>query len=456
MKKQRKFLLKLLFFSVTAILLLGSISVSAATQTGFITLNGKSYYINKDGSKQKGWLELNGKKYYFDKNTGVQLKGWARDSDGKAIRYFTNGDGHMVTGFLTDTSGKTRYFDPQTGLLTRGWLTDEKGYKYYFYSNSGVMAKGWLQNNKEQKRYFRQSDGRMCTGWVKSSSGNYRYFKASTGIMYTGLQKVDNDYYYFSKTSGVRYQKGFGTVSGKKYYFAPGDGKMKTGWLTLNGKKYYFTSSGVMLVSTTTSVDGKTYKFDSNGVATETTPIYQESGNYVKVYDAKNGKYYYMEKQFLQHPGIADGTVSDLELLAAVCDAEAGNQGLVGMEAVALCILNSTIDTSKGFPSEIRYVVYQGKPTQYAVVTDGSLLKRLNGHFSDRTNAYAAAKAAMKIFNNYVTKGTKRVLTGFKTKDFKYKYFMTPAAFKAQHLNFSKLEYEQYQDHVFFVDWIVG
>ena len=114
MKKQRKFLLKLLFFSVTAILLLGSISVSAATQTGFITLNGKSYYINKDGSKQKGWLELNGKKYYFDKNTGVQLKGWARDSDGKAIRYFTNGDGHMVTGFLTDTSGKTRYFDPQT------------------------------------------------------------------------------------------------------------------------------------------------------------------------------------------------------------------------------------------------------------------------------------------------------------------------------------------------------
>lgn len=71
-----------------AILLLGSISVSAATQTGFITLNGKSYYINKDGSKQKGWLELNGKKYYFDKNTGVQLKGWARDSDGKAIQVF--------------------------------------------------------------------------------------------------------------------------------------------------------------------------------------------------------------------------------------------------------------------------------------------------------------------------------------------------------------------------------
>ena len=70
--------------------------------------------------------------------------------------------------------------------------------------------------------------------------------------------------------------------------------------------------------------------------------------------------------------------------------------------------------------------------------------------------AYAAAKAAMEIFNNYVNRGTKRTLPGFSTKDFNYKYFMTPAAFRAQNLNFSKLEYEQYKGHVFFVDWIVG
>ena len=47
-----------------------------------------------------------------------------------------------------------------------------------------------------------------------------------------------------------------------------------------------------------------------------------------------------MEEEFLEHPGIADGKVSDLDLLAAVCDAEAGDQGVVGMEAVALCVLN--------------------------------------------------------------------------------------------------------------------
>ena len=452
MKKQGKLLLKYLLLLVITVLVLGCFSVSAATKTGFVTQNGKTYYINKDGSKQKGWLELNGKKYYFNKTTGVQLKGWAKDSSGKTVRYFTSGAGYMVTGFITDAKGNTRHFDEKTGLMTRGWLTDSQNYKYYFYSGSGVMAKGWVENKQEQKRYFSQSNGRMCTGWIKSTAGNYRYFKPSNGIMYVGLEKVDDDYYYFSKSTGVRYQKGFGTVGSKKYYFDPSDGKAKTGWLTLDGKKYYFNDAGVMLADTIAAIDGTTYRFDSNGVATKTSSDnYTIDGNYVKVYDAKNGKYYYMEKQFIQHPGIADGTVSDLDLLAAV-----GDQGVIGMEAVALCVLNCTIDEYKEFPSQIRYVVYQGKPTQYAVVTDGALLKRLNGQFEDRTNAYAAAKAAMEMFNDYVNRGTKRSLPGFTTKDFNYKFFMTPAAFKAQNLNFSKLEYEQYKGHVFFVDWISG
>lgn len=363
----------------------------------------------------------------------------------------------MVTGFLTDANGNTRHFDETTGLLTRGWLTDSAKYKYYFYSGSGIMAKGWVEDTqKKQKRYFNKSNGRMCTGWMKSSAGNYRYFNPDDGFMYVGLQKIDSCYYYFAKTSGIRYQKGFGTVGSNKYYFSPSDGKAQIGWLTLNGKKYYFSNSGVMLSDTIASIDGTTYKFDSDGIATKTSANYKMDGNYVKVFDAKNNKYYYMEKQFINHPGIADGTVSDLDLLAAVCDSEAGDQGLAGMEAVALCILNCTIDEEKEFPSQIRYVVYQGKPTQYAVVTDGALLKRLKGQFEDRTNAYAAAKKATEIFNNYVNHGTKRVISGFKTKDFNYKFFMTPEAFKAQNLNFSKLEYEQYKGHVFFVDWISG
>ncbi len=457
MKKQRKFIWKALLLFAVSIFAMGCFQISAATKTGFVTKSGKTYYIKKDGTKQKGWLTLNGKKYYFNKSTGVQLKGWAKDSSGKPVRYFTKGTGCMVTGFISDSKGNTRYFDKKTGLMTRGWLENAKGEKYYFYSGSGIMAKGWLENTKGQKRYFSKKTGKMCVSWVKDSKGNCRYFKRSTGIMYTGLQKVGNYYYYFSKTTGIRYQKGFGTVGKNKYYFDPDTGRMKTGWLEYTGNKYYFQSNGVMLVNTVKAVDGTTYKFDGDGVASKVDSNYVVEGKYVKVYDAKNGKYYYMEKQFLDHPGIADGKVSDLELLAAVCDAEAGDQGLVGMEAVALCVLNCTIDKYKEFPSEIRYVVYQGKPTQYAVVTDGALIKRLNGTgWASKTVAYEAAKKAMKIFDDYVTSGKKRVLSGFSTKDFKYKFFMTPAAFWSQNLNFSKLNYEIYKGHVFFEDWISG
>ena len=456
MKKHSNIWKSCLLLSVIAVFVLGCFSVSAATKTGFVTENGKTYYINKDGSRQKGWLELNGRKYYFNRTTGVQLKGWAKDSSGKVIRYFTKGAGYMVTGNLKDSKGNIRYFDEKTGLLTRGWRTDAKGYKYYYYSGSGVMATGWVQDKKLQRRYFSKANGRMLTGWVENSAGNYRYFHPTSGILYVGLQKVGEDYYYFSKTTGIRYEKGFGTVGSKKYYFDKKTGKMKTGWLEEDGKKYYFESSGAMVVNDVRAIDGATYKFDENGVASKVDSNYVIDGKYVKVFDAKNNKWYYMEKEFLEHPGIADGTVSDLDLLAAVCDAEAGDQGLVGMEAVALCVLNCTVDKYKEFPSQIRYVVYQGKPNQYAVVIDGALIKRLKGQFEDRTNAYAAAKAAMAMFNDYINKGTARTLPGFKKKDFDYKFFMTPQAFWAQNLNFSKLDYEQYKGHMFFVDWISG
>ena len=460
MKKHGKLLLKYLLLFVMTVFVMGCFSVSAATKTGFVTQKGKTYYINKDGSKQKGWLELKGKKYYFDKKTGVQVKGWVKDSSGQAIRYFTSGAGYMVTGFITDSNGNTRHFDETTGLMTRGWLTDTDEYKYYFYSGSGVMAKGWVENKKEQKRYFSQANGRMCTGWVKSSAGNYRYFKPSNGIMYTGLEKIDSDYYYFSKSTGVRYQKGFGTVGSKKYYFNPSDGKAKTGWLKLDGKKYYFKTDGSMAVSTTVTVSGVTYTISSTGVATVKTSHSNQnlSNGNVKVYDTQNSRYYTMVKEYKTHPGIANGKTTDEALLAALCESEAGDQGKIGMEAVALCVLNRTIKKDKEFPSTVRGVIYEsmvnGTYPQYSVVRDGALLKRLKGNFENRTLAYQAAKKAMTIFNNYVKNGKSRTLTGFKQKDFNYMYFMMNSSFKKQPLTFSKVKYEVYKDHTFFVDWV--
>ena len=450
----RSMLLVCLFAAAFIFLVPAAAQEVQAAKTGFTTINGKSYYIDADGSRHKGWLTLNGKKYYFNKKTGVQLKGWGKDGQGRKMRYFTKGQGYMVTGYLTDSAGHTRYFDPKTGILVRGWMTDSEGYKYYFTSGEGVMAKGWLENSKGQLRYFSKSSGRMLTGFQKDTSGNTRYFNPSTGIMATGLKKIGDYYFYFAKSNGVRYQKGFGTVGSNTYYFSPKNGRAQTGWLTLDGKRYYFSSKGVMYVSRTAAIDGKNYTFDENGVATESQ--YVVNGNTIQIYDEGNGRTYTLRKEFIEHEGIANGEVSDLELLAAFCEAEAGDQGKTGMAAVALCALNRTIKADKEFPSELRYVIYEGNNSfaQYSVVTNGSLENKLNGQYYNRSLAYAAAQQALEIFQDYVTDGTARTLSGFDRKDFNFMYFMTEAAFKAQPLDFDKVDYFKFRDHVFFVDWV--
>ena len=390
--------------------------VQAAT-AGFKTIGGKTYYIKSDGSKQKGWLTLGKYKYYFNKTTGVQVKGWLSVS-GKKTYYFTSKKGAMVTGWMTDSKKHKRYFNPKTGKLTRGWMKNSKGQKYYFTSGEGVMATGWMKNSKGQKRYFYSNSGVMATGWLKNTSKNITYyFDTDTGYMYTGLNRI-------------------------------------------SGKLYYFKSNGVMAVSTTVSVNGVTYSISATGVATAKTskPNVNVSNGNVKVYDTTNSRYYTMVKEYKSHPGIANGKTTDEALLAALCEAEAGNQGKIGMEAVALCVLNRTIKSDKEFPSTIRGVIYEniGSSTtpQYSVVRDGALAKRLKGTFENRTLAYQAAREAMTIFNNYVKTGKARTLSGFKKKDFNYMYFMMNSAFKKQPLTFSKVEYEVYKDQTFFVDWV--
>lgn len=411
--------------------------VQAAT-AGFKTVGGKTYYIKSDGSKQKGWLTLGKYKYYFNKTTGVQVKGWL-NVNGQKTYYFTSQKGAMVTGWLTDSRKRKRYFNPKTGKLTRGWMKNSKGKKYYFTSGEGIMATGWLKNSKGQKRYFHSTSGVMATGWLKNTSKNISYyFDPETGYMTTGWRRI----------------------SGKKYYFSTSNGSMATGLKTIDGKKYYFKTDGSMAVSTTVTVSGVTYTISSTGVATVKTSHSNQnlSNGNVKVYDTQNSRYYTMVKEYKTHPGFANGKTTDEALLAALCESEAGDQGKIGMEAVALCVLNRTIKKDKEFPSTVRGVIYEsmvnGTYPQYSVVRDGALLKRLNGNFENRTLAYQAAKKAMTIFNNYVKNGKSRTLTGFKQKDFNYMYFMMNSSFKKQPLTFSKVKYEVYKDHTFFVDWV--
>ena len=48
-------LLFLLFFAVGVSMYFTAANVQAATKTGFVTINGDSYYINEDLNRRVGW-----------------------------------------------------------------------------------------------------------------------------------------------------------------------------------------------------------------------------------------------------------------------------------------------------------------------------------------------------------------------------------------------------------------
>ena len=94
----------------------------------FITVNGKKYYLNKNGAKYSGWRKIKGKYYYFSKKTKVMKTGWL-------------------------TLKKKTYYLSYRGRRYHGWHTIE-GKKYYFNKKTGVM-----QKNKKIGKYYVGKDG---------------------------------------------------------------------------------------------------------------------------------------------------------------------------------------------------------------------------------------------------------------------------------------------------------
>ncbi|MCD8347506.1 MAG: cell wall-binding protein [Lachnospiraceae bacterium] len=236
--------------------------------TGWVKIGGKFYYFRAStGVMQTGWLNLNGKKYYLDSSTGARKTGWLTlDGETYYLRKSSSPAGRMATGWLK-ISGKYYYFDEDTGAMQTGWTTID-GQTFYLDADTGVRVTGWLELDGET--YFLRKGsspvGVRASGWVKIS-GKYYYFDPDTGAMHKGLLTIGSKTYYLDAETGVR-KTGWVTVDGNTYYFRKKSGSMgvmATGWVKISGKYYYFDkTTGVMLTNTTI---GK-YILGSDGVCT--------------------------------------------------------------------------------------------------------------------------------------------------------------------------------------------
>lgn len=126
-------------------------------ETGLVTIDGKSYYVEENGAFATGWKEVDGKRYYF-KKTGEALTGGATV---KGIYYTFDTDGACKGAYTgwTKSAGKYHYYK-QGKMLKYCWLT-RNGERTYFLDKKGNMAVGEV--TIAGKTYTFASNGKLIT-----------------------------------------------------------------------------------------------------------------------------------------------------------------------------------------------------------------------------------------------------------------------------------------------------
>lgn len=279
-------------------------------QTGFLTLNGKTYYLQSSGAMKTGWQKISNTWYYFDGSGAMVSNGWKWinskcyyfDKNGKMAadtwigEYYVDADGAWVKGKQKETDkwiqssgrwwyrhadgsytrsgweyiGSKWYYFDQNGWMVTGWQK-VKGSWYYMESNGARVADGWKWINN--KCYYFDKNGKMAADtWIDGS-----YVDASGVWIKDKKQEPEN----VTKTGWVQY-------SGHWMYYNTDGSYVKSNWKSVNGIWYYFDQNGWMATGWITLSSGKYYlnpAKNSNGV----------EGAMLKGYKQIDGKWYYLQ-----------------------------------------------------------------------------------------------------------------------------------------------------------------
>ena len=459
--------------------------------TGWLEDGGNLYYLNPDGSMATGWQQIDGKWYYF-RSWGAAYRNeiFTDPSDGNI--YYGLSDGSMAKSSWIQIDGKWYYFRSWGAAYRNEIFTDPADGNIYYGLSDGSMAKStWIQiggkwyyfrswgaayrneiftDPADGNTYYGQSDGSMAKNtWI--TKGGKKYYFRSWGAAYHNEIFTDpaNGNIYYGSSDGSVVVNQWVQTSGGRYRFDSQGRAYRNQWFDSAGNPtsyepaigfYYVGSNGVMLTDTyyKTQKDGGDYYYSFSG----TGACNYADPQYVRAKDSVNGIYYVMEHQYFTDP-----QVSERDLMAAICAAEAGIQRTTGMTAVAMVVRNRMEE----YGYSMKTAIYRQQ--QFEPARNGSLTRYLQGISSGtssimqelvNTGAYIAADTSEKIMNDYKTNGTNRVIPGFgdTRADFDYLYFMTPAAFERLNLDPEKCVTYTYtyqgatytSSHIFFVNWV--
>jgi competence protein ComEC len=185
------------------------------------------------------WKNMNGKLYYVTKDGIVKKTGWFKEKDENL-----------------NANNDYEYYLDENYAATIGWK--EVAGLWYYFNEAGIKQTGWQLINYNW--YHLNEHGAMETGWIKDDRKTY-YFN-DEGIMDQGKKYIDDNWYFFG-TTGVL-QTGIYGYKGKEYY-SDKDGIMGTNeWISTKVYKYYVKADS-SLATGNAIIDNVMEKFDSNG-----------------------------------------------------------------------------------------------------------------------------------------------------------------------------------------------
>ena len=149
--------------------------------TGWVTENGRQYFVQADGTKKTGWLQ-EGSTWYYLNSSGAMQTGWAKVG---GAWYYLNSSGAMKTGWLQE--GSNWYYLKSSGAMATGQLTIN-GKSESFDSNgvwrNASKGEAVLQTAKSYQGAPYRWGGTTPSGW--DCIGFVRYVYAQHGVSIGG------------------------------------------------------------------------------------------------------------------------------------------------------------------------------------------------------------------------------------------------------------------------------
>lgn len=233
----------------------------------------KKYYVDELGRRCYGWLTLEGKKYYLNPSTGQKVKGSVKIGN---YYYRFGSSGAMVTNKWV----KDRYYQENGRMAVKKWVDNK------YVNASGYVTKtrnpGFF--TEKSKTYYIRTDLTMAKKCWEEIDGKWYYFNKNGVLLKNAWQDgycvdgngvrvldrfytINNVTYLFQADGSIT--KGLIDYNGCRYYLDPETGAMKTGFQLLDGVNYYFDpSTGAMAVNTVLTINDAVYSFDATGAAT--------------------------------------------------------------------------------------------------------------------------------------------------------------------------------------------